>query len=261
MIVAPAIAYLFNKEKFLNSYFVGIGGLLVGVVANYSILMFSYQIRDQQFSKENPYYYSNYSSPDSTEYVKYDTDSDAKDFSNINEEKIRKVSLNDLGLRVLPDEIAKIDSLEELNLSVNPEMNFSKSLSKIENPSALKRLSLVNSNLHSLPKELLLFSNLERLYIGGNPNLDPKESFELLQKLNNLEELWIQGNQWESLPNSFANLKSLNLLYAKRNQFSELPETINKMDSLEKIFIYGNPVAQNYTQFIDTSKVKVFADR
>ncbi|HAW79362.1 MAG TPA: hypothetical protein DCX27_06360, partial [Balneola sp.] len=93
------------------------------------------------------------------------------------------------------------------------------------------------------------------------PNLDPKETIELLQELVNLKELWIQGNEWESLPKSIGNFKSLNLLYAKRNNFSELPETINNLDSLKKIFIYDNPVAKNYMEFIDTTKVKVFADR
>lgn len=261
LIVAPIISFLLERKKFLKTYLFGTAGIFSGALAGFLILQIGYQVLNNQFLERNPYANSNYASSDSTEYVKHDIDSNVKDFSNVNERKIRRVSLNDLGLKVIPIEIANIDNLEDLSLSVNPEIDLQISFSMIENPSALKHLSLVNSNLYSLPKELLLFTNLERLYIGGNPNLDPKETIELLQELVNLKELWIQGNEWESLPKSIGNFKSLNLLYAKRNNFSELPATINNLDSLKKIFIYDNPLAKNYMEFIDTTKVKVFADK
>lgn len=261
LILTPIISFILDRKSFLKTYLFGSGGLLLGALAGFVILQVGYQVLNNQFLERNPFAYSNYNGPDSTEYTKYDIDSNVNDFSNVNERTIRKVSLNDLGLKILPNEIANIDSLENLSLSVNPEIDLKVSLSMIENPSALKHLSLVNCNLHSLPKELLSFSNLERLYIGGNPNLDPKETIELLQGLSSLKELWIQDNEWVILPNSIGNFKSLNLLYAKRNNFSELPETMNNLDSLRKIFIYDNPVAQNYMEFIDTTKVKVFADR
>jgi len=261
LILTPIISFLLERDKFLKTYLFGTAGIFLGVIAGFLILLIGYQVLENEFLERNPYAYSNYRGPDSTEYVKYDTDSNVRDFSNVNESKIRLVLLNDLNLKILPVEIANIDSLEDLSLSVNPEMDLQVSFSMIENPLALKHLSLVNSNLESLPKELLLFSNLERLYIGGNPKLDSKETIELLQNLKNLKVLWIQDNEWESLPNSIGNFKSLNLLYAKSNNFSDLPETMNNLDSLKKIFIYDNPVAKNYTDFIDTTKVKVFADR
>lgn len=261
IIVTPIVSFLLNKEKFFKTYFFGFGGVILGVFAGFIILQVGYMVLNNQFLERNPYYYSNYNGPDSTEYTKYNIDSDVNDFSNVNELTIRKVSLNDLGLKELPAEITSIDSLEDLSLSVNKGMDFSNSFSKLKNPEALKKLSLVNCGLNSLPKEILRFTNLEKLYIGGNPNLDPKQTIELLSKLKNLNELWIQGNEWEYLPDNFSELRSLKLLYAKRNKISVLPESINELDSLKKIFIYDNPVAQNYIQFIDTSKIEVFADR
>ena len=260
-IVTPIISFLLNREKFLKTYLFGFGGVILGVIAGFVILQIGYMVLDSQFLDRNPYYNSNYSGPDSTEYTKYDIDSDVNDFSNINERTIRKVSLNDLGLKELPTEITTIDNLEDLSLSLNKEMDFSSSFSKLENTQALKKLSLVNCGLTSLPEEITRFNNLERLYIGMNPDLDPNQTIEVLSRLPNLKELWIQGNEWEHLPDSFSELKSLNLLYAKRNKITVLPRSINELDSLKKIFIYGNPVAQNYIQFIDTSKIEVFADR
>lgn len=261
LILTPIISFVLDRKNFLKTYLFGSCGLLLGALVSFLILQAGYQVLNNQFLERNPFAYSNYNGPDSTEYTKHDIDSNVNDFSNVNERTIRKVALNDLGLKILPNEIANIDSLEDLSLSVNPDMDLKLSFSMIKNPSVLKRLSLVNCNLHSLPKEILLFSNLERLYIGGNPNLDSNETIDLLQQLNNLEELWIQDNDWKSLPNSIGNFKSLNLLYAKRNQFLEFPESMNDMNSLKKIFIYDNPVAETYIHYIDTSKVQVFADR
>lgn len=261
VIAAPAIAYLFNKEKFSISYLVGIGGVVVGVLANYAILMASYQIMDQQFRKENPYYHSNYSSQDSTEYVKYDTDPNAMDFSNVNKRTIEKVLLNNLNLNTLPDEIAEIDSLVELSLSLNKSLDFKNSLSKLKKPSNLRSLNLVNCNLDSLPREVLLFKNLEKLYIGINPELNPNQVIAVLTELPNLRELWIQGNQWKNLPVSVSKLDRLELLYANGNNFEKLPDELNNMKSLERIFIRDNPVANNFTQFIDTSNVRVITNR
>lgn len=260
-IVTPIISFLLNRENFFKTYLFGFGGVILGAIAGFIILQVGYMVLNNQFLDRNPYSNSNYSGPDSTEYIKYDLDADVNDFSNVNEQTIRKVSLNDLGLKELPTEITAIDSLEDLSLSLNKGMDFSSSFSRLENPQTLKKLSLVNCSLNSLPVEILRFSNLEKLYIGMNPDLDPVQSIEVLSKLPNLKELWIQGNEWEYLPDTISKLRSLNLLYAKRNNFSTLPESINEVDSLKRVFIYGNPVAQNFTQFIDTSRIKVFADR
>lgn len=261
LIVTPIISFLLNKEKFLETYIFGFGGVILGVITGFTMLQISYMVMNSQFLDRNPYYYSNYSGPDSTEYTKYDIDSNLRDYSNVNELTIRKVSLNDLGLKELPIEITSIDSLEDLSLSLNKELDFSSSFLRLENPKALKKLSLVNCGLNALPEEILRFGNLERLYIGMNPELDPVQTIELLSKLPNLKELWIQGNEWEYLPETFSKFQSLNLLYAKRNNFSSFPESINEVDSLRRIFIYGNPVAQNFTEFIDTTRIKVYADR
>lgn len=261
LIVTPIISFLLNKERFLKTYLFGFSGVILGVIAGFIILQISYMVMNSQFLDRNPYYNSNYSGIDSTEYTKYDSDFNVRNYSNVNERTIRKVSLNDLGLKELPYEISSIDSLEDLSLSLNKEMDFSSSFLSLENPQTLKKLSLVNCGLNYIPDEILRFTNLERLYIGMNPELDPNQTIQILTKLPNLKELWIQGNEWEYLPDTFSNFQSLNLLYAKRNNFSSLPESINEIDSLKRVYIYDNPVAQNYTQFIDTSRVKVFADR
>jgi len=256
-IVAPIISFLLDRKKFFKSYLFGFGGVILGAITGFIILQIGYMVLSNQFLDRNPYYNSNYSGPDSTEYTKYDID----DFSDVNERTTRKVSLNDLGLKELPAKITAIDSLEDLSLSLNKGMDFSSSFSRIENPNALKKLALVNCGLNLLPEEIELFKNLESIYLGMNPDLDPEQTIEVLSRLPKLKELWIQGNEWEYLPDTFSNLRSLNLLYAKRNKLSALPKSINELDSLKKVFIYDNPVAQNYTQFIDTSRVEVFADR
>jgi Leucine-rich repeat (LRR) protein len=249
----PILTFLLDRHHLFQTYFIGVVGALLGVI----LAFFLFLIISSEFWNNDPYHNSNYTGPDSTTYRMASYSRNKVDFSNVNARTIRLVSLTDIGLTSLPVEIASIDSLESLNLSQNWSLDLSASLAKLKNPSTIKILHLSGCELTSLPEELLRFVNLEKLYIGLNPGLNADETIQLLAGLPKLSVLWIEGNDWDRLPDSIGSLTSLTLLYANHNQFTDLPSALNEMNSLETLFLHGNPVAQNVDHFIDTSRVKV----
>jgi hypothetical protein len=253
VLITPILTFLLDRHHLFQTYFIGVVGALLGVI----LAFFLFLIISSEFWNNDPYTNSNYIGPDSTTYRMASYIRNNEDFSNVNERTIRSVSLTDIGLTSLPVEIASIDSLESLNLSQNWSLDLSASLAKLKNPSTIKILHLSGCELTSLPEELLRFVNLEKLYIGLNPGLNADETIQLLAGLPKLSVLWIEGNDWDRLPDSIGSLTSLTLLYANHNQFTDLPSALNEMNSLETLFLHGNPVAQNVDHFIDTSRVKV----
>ncbi|MEQ9309833.1 MAG: leucine-rich repeat domain-containing protein [Balneolaceae bacterium] len=258
IIISPLVVYYYSKGLNFKNYLVAASGAITGFFISIIIIPL---IGFSFYLTSNSYELSNYESSDSTSYSKYQGDFFINNYSNVNVNTITKVKLSDLNLDTLPTPITEIKGLEELDLSLNKNLNLPHIINSLNNPDNLISLQLINCGLTKIPFEFQKLTNLKRLYIGMNPNLKPNQVFEILSQNQNLEELWIQGNDWERLPNSIGNLKELKLLYAKNNNLKELPSSLNELNKLERIFIWGNPVTDNFYDFIDTSRTRVLYKR
>lgn len=258
VIISPLVVYYYSKEIKIKNYLASASGAICGFFVSIVIIPL---IGFSFYFTSNSYELSNYEDSDSTSYTKYPEDFFVNNYSNVNVNTIKKVYLNDLDLVTLPTPITEIKQLKELDLSLNKNLNLVHIINSLDSPDSLESLQLVNCGLLEIPVEFQKFTNLKRLYIGMNPDLKPDQVFEILSKNQNLEELWIQGNDWESLPNTIGKLTMLKLLYAKNNKLNELPVSLNELNNLERIFIWGNPVEKNFSDFIDTSKTRVLYKR
>ncbi|RZK64961.1 MAG: leucine-rich repeat domain-containing protein, partial [Pedobacter sp.] len=108
--------------------------------------------------------------------------------------QIRKLSLIDNFLTLIPSDIYQMGMLEELNLSAN--------------------------KISDLPIELTKLKNLRILNLSNNPL---KTVPEWIDQLSGLEELHLTQTQLESLPETFVNLKVAQKIFLKKNPFKELP--------------------------------------
>lgn len=111
------------------------------------------------------------------------------------------INLDCCQLKVIPEVIFKIDSLEIISL----ENNELKSLpASIKNCKTLKRLYLANNKIITLPESIGDLQNLEVLSLNDNRLETIPES---LGKLNSLKSITLKRNKIKAIPKSFKNLK------------------------------------------------------
>ena len=153
--------------------------------------------------------------------------------------RIKKLFLNDLELKEIPQTIYRYPNLEELYLGSN-------------------EITEVNLNMSRLPK-------LRQLHLQGNQitgenfKISPNKTLNLLNLKENklsdipaaarnckrLDILWLGGNQLSKLTSSsfkrFKNLKDLNFY---KSGIAVLPKGIKKMHHLEVLDLYYNELEQ-----------------
>ncbi|KRY57589.1 Leucine-rich repeat protein soc-2 [Trichinella britovi] len=119
-----------------------------------------------------------------------------------------ELNLSTNQLRLLPDDIDKLQNLEILIMS----NNYIKRLpSSIGNLKKLRELDLEENELESLPNEIGFLLNLTKLLV--------------------------QSNKLTSLPRTIGNLVSLKDLRAGENNLTYLPEEIGKKNCFRRSFI------------------------
>ena len=92
----------------------------------------------------------------------------------------------------------------------------------------LKLLDLSANNLTCLPEAILMLNNLTSLIAKNNLIHDdgiPKN----LGQVKSLKEVNISGNCLTRFPEQFLELDNLKFLYAGRNQISEIPNNIGRL--------------------------------
>lgn len=128
------------------------------------------------------------------------------------------------------DQVRYLQKLEKLNLSNNFLFEFQIYSCYLK---SLKELNLSNNLLKKLPDEISNLENLETINLKNNTNFNdrlksnlfvPKDQFKILN---------------EKIDAKFLKYPDLGY-YSSYNGITELPETISKLDKLEKIFIQGN---------------------
>jgi Leucine-rich repeat (LRR) protein len=147
--------------------------------------------------------------------------------------KLKYLNLSTNQLQFLPDECFEdFVAMEELDLSDN-QFTEIPNVSKLTN---LKKLNLENNFLGSIPKGLNKLINLNQLNLSNNQLNSCKGVFDCL-KLTNLK---LNGNLLTSLDSGIYKLKNLKMLNLDDNEIQRIPNSIIKLNSLEKFSIRNN---------------------
>jgi Leucine-rich repeat (LRR) protein len=185
---------------------------------------------------------------------------------------LTELTVLNVGLTTLPDEIGNAASLEVLNLKMNYFQTLGTGISRLKN---LKKLSLehdrltdwkselenlsklknfehlevIDSACEHLPSEIGLLENLKVLdfqspgsyyfvnagRMFGNCLVSVAEEIGDLKKL---EYLCFKKQAIKTLPNGIGNLKNLKELNLSYSGIEELPETLGDLEKLEKLDCY-----------------------
>jgi len=159
----------------------------------------------------------------------------------IDSKKLKKLKIlhlsgkwNDFNKFLLPDEIFKLENLEELALTLGWGQQPLPQISKLKN---LKVFSLWANHLEKLDSNIFNLANLEEFNVAWNFELKsvPKE----IGKLKKLKVLELDAlYKITSLPDEICELKLLEELYMEEcRELPRLPENIGKLSALKKINI------------------------
>lgn len=110
------------------------------------------------------------------------------------------LDLSELDLERLPSGVDKLVTLEAIDLSHNPRLDFAHALGRLAALPKLRRLSLVGCELRKVPEALSRLEALEELDLtggtwGDNNRLDVDEALTVLAKLPRLTRLVLDGNR------------------------------------------------------------------
>lgn len=185
-----------------------------------------------------------------------------------------------IGFSELPDEIAQLDSLEELVFLKCDFVEFPKILCELRN---LKSLNIYSKTLQKLPDEIGNLTSLTNLKITGTSikhlpdsvaNLINLEVIGLyandflktlplnIGNLSKLKTLKVLGSELEAVPYSIGNLKQLKELVLYSNGLQSLPDSLTNLKQLERLDVSDNPLSnlpESVRQFIIELGNKVFS--
>ena len=149
--------------------------------------------------------------------------------------KIKRLYLNQLELKTLPDVIYRFPNLEELYLgdnelqAVNINMKRLPKLTQLH----LQRNMITESGLQLTANKTLTFLNLKENKCKDIP--------DAVRKSKKLRTLWLGGNELTALSNrSFKKLKQVHDLNFYKSDIAFLPKGIKKMKNLEVLDLYYN---------------------
>ncbi|MFN8277094.1 MAG: leucine-rich repeat domain-containing protein [Chitinophagales bacterium] len=156
-------------------------------------------------------------------------------------EKVRALTLKELGLTELPGDIEKFTNLEVLDLSGNRLTQFPEKLFSFKK---LRALTLKGNRIERLPEDIHKMDQLEELYISyGLSHNVPYEEFKTIPasfgQLNHLRVLDVSDWNLFSLPESVSKL-GLEELYASNNHIQSLPEELFTRGRLKVVDLSNN---------------------
>uniref|UniRef100_A0A671LBE1 Leucine-rich repeat-containing protein 1-like n=1 Tax=Sinocyclocheilus anshuiensis TaxID=1608454 RepID=A0A671LBE1_9TELE len=167
------------------------------------------------------------------------------------------LSINDISLQALPDNIGNICHLVSLELRENLLTYLPESLSQLQK---LEELDVGSNELYNLPETIGCLVSLKDLWLDGNqlseipPELGSMRSLTCLDvsenKLEHLPEemgnllsltdLLVSQNLIDMLPEGLGKLRRLSILKADQNRLVHLPESIGNCESLTELVLTEN---------------------
>jgi internalin A len=149
-----------------------------------------------------------------------------------------ELSLENLGLRSLPEEIAQLTWLTHLSISSNLISQVPEFIGRLV---GLESLSLAGNPISVLPASLAQLSYLETLLITDGT---PSAANSVIGKLPNLISLSLAGIGLKKIPDWIQNLHKLEALYLNNNELQYLPDSLSKLSRLVILNIAGNDFRQ-----------------
>jgi Leucine-rich repeat (LRR) protein len=149
--------------------------------------------------------------------------------------KIKRLFLNQLELKTLPDAIYRFPNLEELYLGGNELQAVRMDMKRLPK---LKQLHLQNNQITDDGLDITANSSLTLLNLKENKFSNIPRSVRASKELS---VLWLGGNEMTDLSNrSFKKLKSIQDLNFYKSAITVLPNGIKKMRNLEVLDLYYN---------------------
>lgn len=180
-----------------------------------------------------------------------------------------------ISLEALPDSLKYLSSIEQVNLSDNPQLNWEESLKVLKTLPNLTKLILNKCKLKNLPKTIFELDKLKQLTLIRNEIVDiPTE----IQNLKNLEILWLDENKLHRIPESLgklpklhtislsncelieidvlAQIKSLEEIHVSNNKITDIGEGFSHLTNLANLYLNNNQIKSLASDFGNMPKVK-----
>lgn len=136
-----------------------------------------------------------------------------------------RLNLYGRGLTYIPIKILEIDSLVDLDLGGNPDLDLDSAFHLLAGISSLRRLGMDDCGILEVPASIQLLSGLEQLNLSGNG----LENFpNSLCGLHALQVLDLYGNRINAIPECIAALPSLQRLNMNGNRLTSLPASLER---------------------------------
>ncbi len=146
------------------------------------------------------------------------------------------LSLNGNSLNSLPKNILAFKNLEVLNLSQNPNLDWSKTFELISNLDSLRWLFLEENEIKKIPDNISKLTQLRSIWFSDNQIKDIPIAFN---KLENLEEIWLDNNPIALLPEELrkSNFKKkiVNNWTSYEGDFEVISENYNYKNNINLI--------------------------
>jgi Leucine-rich repeat (LRR) protein/serine/threonine protein kinase len=150
--------------------------------------------------------------------------------------QLQVLGLGDNHLTQLPKEIGRLTQLRKLQLGKN---QLTQLPAEIWQLTQLRELRLATNHLTQLPPEMGQLTQLRKLSLDNNQlTLLPSEIGQLTQ----LRELGLTDNQLTQLPPEIGQLTQMRVLWLKGNRLTQLPEEIGQLTQLEWLWLEDNPL-------------------
>jgi Leucine-rich repeat (LRR) protein len=176
---------------------------------------------------------------------------DLKGISGLN--NLEELSLDNVGIAILPDEISHLKKLREIDLDENPQLNIEQAFSVLSKIGALKVLWLEKNGLSTLPDNISELKTLEDLWLNGNEFTEVPSSIKKLK----IKYVSFFDNKIEHLnlnKGDLANLNNINLCY---NNFKVFPAAeLSLLLKLDTIKMWYANVRFIPKQIADIKKLK-----
>lgn len=168
--------------------------------------------------------------------------------------KIKRLYLNQLELKTLPDVIYRFPNLEELYAGDNELQTLNIDIQRLPK---LRQLHLQKNQLSDNGFELSSNKTLTLLNLKENKFRDIPDA---ASKCKRLTTLWLGGNELTALSNrSFRKLKQVRDLNFYKSDIAFLPKGIKKMKNLEVLDLYYNKLETLPTSITRLKKLTHFA--
>ena len=161
-------------------------------------------------------------------------------------QRLQEVNLSDNLLRNLPERFCNLKNLQRLRINRNKLGSLPSTLGQLED---LEALEVNHNEIAELPQNIGQLSKLKKLYLFENKISQLPASFI---QLVNLEKLLLADNALTALPEDISKLQNLQLLSLSRNQLTSIPKSIAQLKQLKMLRLEGNPIPEDQRKEIES---------